>query len=90
MRDENKAIRWRLKVGDTEFTIFDKEGEKFNLTHGLNRVVIDTYGTPEEAAAALQKIARIPKWRHLFNGDAIPAELSAWTPELRASNVDIS
>lgn len=93
MREDKKAIRWKLQIGDTEFaiiefTIFDKEGGRFNLTYGDSRIVIDAYRTPEEAAVALARLSVDPEWSRTFKGNIVPGELSAWTPEPRGKEPD--
>ena len=71
-------------VGDTEFTIFDIEGGKFNLSACDERWVTRVnYDSADDAAAALPRLVNNPNVGPLLTGRDIPGELSAWTPEPR-------
>lgn len=86
MREEKEAIRWTLKVDNAEFSIFDIEGDKFNLSTCKEGWVLGTYKSPDDAAAALPGFDNDAKVGHLLKGRDIPGVLSAWTPEPRVRN----
>jgi hypothetical protein len=86
MREEKETIRWTLKVDDAEFSIFDIEGGKFNLSTCKEGWVLGTYESPDDAAAALSGFDNEAKVGHLLKGRAIPYVLSAWTPEPMVRN----